>query len=109
MGGNRTGDKDDGHPDVIDRIIHEPARLNIMAQLYMLESADFIFLMRQTGMTWGNLSSHMSRLDKAGYITIEKEFVGKRPHTMLRLTEGGREAFQRYRENMKQFFSDMPE
>jgi len=86
----------------IDRLIHEPARLMIMAYLYVVESADFLFLMRQTGLTPGNLSSHTSKLEAAGYIEIVKEFVDRKPHTMLRLTDAGRGAFQDYRERMMQ-------
>jgi DNA-binding transcriptional ArsR family regulator len=93
----------------IDRLIHEPARLMIVAHLYVVESADFLFLMRQTGLTWGNLSSHLSKLEDAGYVEIEKEFVGKKPHTMLRLTDAGRTAFQDYRKRMKQVFDDLPD
>jgi len=92
----------------IDKIIHEPARLNIMAHLYVIESADFLFMMRQTGLTFGNLSAHMSKLETAGYIEVIKEFVGKKPHTMLRLTKKGRMAFEEYRMKMKQFFDDLP-
>ena len=92
----------------IDKIIHEPARLNIMAHLYVIESADFLFMMRQTGLTFGNLSAHMSKLENAGYIEVIKEFVGKKPHTMLRLTKKGRMAFEEYRMKMKQFFDDLP-
>ena len=84
----------------IDRLIHEPARLMIMAYLYVVESADFLFLMRQTGLTAGNLSSHTSKLEAAGYVEIVKEFVDRKPHTMLRLTDAGRGAFQDYRERM---------
>lgn len=58
-----------------------------MANLYVIDSADFIFLMRQTGMTSGNLSGHMSKLEAAGYIEVTKDFIDKKPHTMLRLTE----------------------
>jgi DNA-binding MarR family transcriptional regulator len=87
-----------------DKLIHEPARLLIMAHLYVIESADFMFLMRQTGMTFGNLSSHMSKLETAGYIDVEKEFVGKKPNTRLHLTDEGRAAFEEYRRNMKQIF-----
>jgi DNA-binding transcriptional ArsR family regulator len=97
------------HISAIDKIIHEPARLNIMAHLYVIESADFLFLMRQTSLTFGNLSSHMSKLESAGYIEIKKEFIGKKPHTMIVLTEQGRVAFEEYRKKMKQFFDDMPE
>ena len=86
----------------IDRLIHEPARLMIMAHLYVIESADFLFLMRQTGLTAGNLSSHTSKLEAAGYIEVMKEFVGRKPHTMLRLTDAGRGAFHEYREGMMQ-------
>jgi DNA-binding transcriptional ArsR family regulator len=93
----------------IDRLIHEPARLMILALLYVVESGDFTFLMRQTGLTWGNLSSHLSKLEDAGYVEIEKEFVGKKPHTMLRLTDEGREAFREYRRSMKQVLDDMPD
>ena len=89
----------------IDKLIHEPARLNIMANLYVIESADFLFMMRQTGLTFGNLSAHMSKLETAGYIKIIKEFIGKKPHTMLKLTEKGRQAFEEYRKQMKQFFN----
>ena len=91
----------------IDRLVHEPARLMILAILYVVESADFLFLMRQTGLTRGNLSSHMSKLEAAGYIDIKKEFVGKIPRTLLRLTDKGREAFQTYRHDMIQVLEDL--
>ena len=93
----------------IDRIIHEPARLIILAYLYVVESADFLFLMRQTGLTGGNLSSHLSKLEAAGYVAIEKKFVDKIPRTLLRLTDKGREAFRVYRQSMKQVLDDLPE
>lgn len=91
----------------IDRIIHEPARLMIMAYLYVVESADFLFLMRQTGLTRGNLSSHMSKLEAAGYIAVKKEFVGRIPRTLLSLTDKGRRAFQAYQQNMKQVLDSL--
>ncbi len=81
----------------------------IVAHLYVVKSADFLFLMRQTGLTFGNLSSHLSKLEKADYVKIKKEFVGKKPHTMLELTKKGREAFLTYRKNMKQVFKELPE
>jgi DNA-binding transcriptional ArsR family regulator len=93
----------------IDRLIHEPARLMILAVLYVVESADFTFLMRQTGLTWGNLSSHLSKLEEVGYIEIEKEFVGKKPHTMLHLTDEGRAAFREYRQRMKRVLDELPD
>lgn len=93
----------------IDRLVHEPARLMLMAVLYVIDSADFTFLMNQTGMTWGNLSAHMSKLEEAGYLEVEKTFKGKRPNTMLRLTKQGRAAFQAYRQKMKQVLDELPE
>ena len=92
----------------IDRVIHEPARLMIMSYLYVVESADFLFLMRQTKLTWGNLSSHLSKLEAAGYIAIKKEFMNKKPHTMLQLTNEGRAAFREYRRSMKQALDELP-
>ena len=93
----------------IDRLIHEPSRLMILACLYVVESGDFTFLMRLTGLTWGNLSAHMSKLEVAGYIEVEKEFVGKKPHTMLHLTDEGRAAFREYRQSMKQVLDELPD
>jgi DNA-binding MarR family transcriptional regulator len=93
----------------IDRVIHEPARLLIMAQLYVVQSADFLFLQRQTQMTPGNLSAHLSRLEDAGYVEVTKEFVDKRPHTALTLTRKGREAFKEYRRRIKQIAEGLPE
>jgi len=92
----------------IDKVIHEPARLTIMAYLFVVESADFLFLQRQTGLTWGNLSSHISKLERAGYIEVTKEFLDKKPHTALQLTNRGRTAFQEYRRSMKQIFNKLP-
>jgi DNA-binding transcriptional ArsR family regulator len=91
----------------IDRLIHEPARLMIMAYLYVVDKADFLFLVRQTGLTLGNLSSHMSKLEAAGYVDIEKRFVGKKPHTMLRLTQQGRAAFSEYHGSMKRVLGEL--
>jgi DNA-binding MarR family transcriptional regulator len=93
----------------IDRVVHEPARLMLMAALYVIDSADFIFLMNLTGISWGNLSAHMSKLEESGYVEVEKTFKGKRPNTMLRLTPDGRAAFQIYRRKMKQLLDDLPE
>jgi len=86
----------------LDRVIHEPARLLLVATLSVVESADFLFLMNQTKLTRGNLSSHLSKLEAAGYVEIKKEFVEKIPRTLLRLTEEGRNAFIEYRQKMQQ-------
>jgi len=96
----------DGIQPDIDRIVHEPARLKILAYLYVVNSADFVFLLSRTGLTWGNLSSHMSKLEDADYIEVEKAFKDKRPHTMLSLTEKGRVAFETYRQNMLQLMGE---
>ena len=108
MSASDSNGKDHQPITEIDRLIHEPARLMIMAYLYVVESADFLFLMHQTGLTHGNLSSHMSKLEAAGYIEIVKEFVDRKPHTMLQLTDKGRTAFQKYRQSMMQVFDDLP-
>ncbi len=80
-----------------DRVIHEPARLKIMAVLSVAESADFTYLMGETGLTRGNLSVQLTRLQDAGYLEIAKEFVGKTPRTTASMTTVGRRAFDAYR------------
>jgi DNA-binding MarR family transcriptional regulator len=93
----------------IDGLVHQPARLNILGLLYVVERAEFLYLLRQTGLTRGNLSSHLSTLEKAGYVEVSKEFVDKRPLTLLRMTEQGRAAFDAYRRRMKQFLDGIPD
>ena len=103
-------DKDNLQPlTEIDRVIHEPARLLILAYLSVVESADFLFLMNQTHLTRGNLSAHLSKLETTGYIEIKKEFVEKIPRTLLSLTEEGRKAFQEYRRSMRQVLDSLAE
>jgi DNA-binding transcriptional ArsR family regulator len=91
----------------VDRIIHEPARLAIMALLSGAEEADFIFLMRETGLTKGNLSSHLGKLEGAAYIEIEKKFRAKIPLTVLRITPKGRAALRTYRKQMTGLLRDL--
>jgi len=86
----------------INRLIHEPARMLILAHLSVVETADFLFLMNQTRLTRGNLSSHLSKLEAAGYVDISKDFVERIPRTLLRITQKGRNAFLQYRKNIKQ-------
>jgi DNA-binding transcriptional ArsR family regulator len=74
----------------LDRLIHEPARLAILTALSACESADFLFLQRITGLTKGNLSSHLTKLEEGGVVKVEKEFVGKTPRTRIALTKEGR-------------------
>lgn len=102
-------DQPEHTPQEIDKLIHEPARLMLMAHLYVVESADFTYLMHQTNLSWGNLSSHMSKLEDAGYIEVIKEFKEKRPNTMLKLTGSGRKAFKNYRQQMLDVLGSLPE
>ena len=75
---------------VLDRLIHEPGRLAILTVLSSVTDADFVFLLRATGLTKGNLSSHLSKLEDAGLVAIEKRFVRKKPNTNVALTAEGR-------------------
>jgi DNA-binding MarR family transcriptional regulator len=93
----------------LDRTIHSPARLMIMTNLYVVESAEYIALMNLTGLTWGNLSTHLSKLEEAGYVAMEKGFRGKKPYTMIRLTGDGRAAFRQYKGQMQDVLGDLPD
>lgn len=86
----------------LDRVIHEPGRLMIVALLFAVERTDFLYLQHETGMNKGTLSSHISRLEAAQYVEVVKTYQGKVPQTLLRLTTAGREAFERYRRSLKQ-------
>ncbi len=91
----------------VDRLIHEPGRLAIVAILYAADRADFTFLQRETGLTKGNLSAHLARLEEAGYVKVEKSFRGKQPQTICSLTEAGRIAFREYRARLKRALEDV--
>ncbi|HWB30588.1 MAG TPA: transcriptional regulator [Vicinamibacterales bacterium] len=91
--------------DEIDRLVHEPARFKILSHLFVVDAADFLFLMQQTGLTQGNLSSHMTKLEAAGYLRVDKSFVDKRPRTLLRLTPAGRKAFDGYLAHMRELLA----
>lgn len=93
----------------LDRAIHSPARLMVMTYLYTVESADYIFLQNLTGLTWGNLSSHLTKLEEEGYVAIEKEIVGKKPHSMVHLTDAGRAAFRTYKQSLQDVLSELPD
>ncbi len=93
----------------VDRLIHEPSRSIILAVLDAVKTADFLYLQRETGLTKGNLTIHLSRLEKAGYIKIEKTYRGKVPLTLCKITIQGREAFNAYRRQLKQFIEDTNE
>lgn len=101
-----SGPEEDLHSITdVDRVIHEPARLLIVTILSTIDKADFLYLLRETGLTKGNLSTHLSKLEKAGYVEIEKSFRGKLPHTLINLTDSGRKAFATYRKQMKRIIS----
>ena len=93
----------------IDQIIHAPARLMVLTYLYVVENADYVFLMRLTGLTWGNLATHLNKLEEAGYVDIQKTFDGKKPKSILRMTEQGRNAFRTYKKSMQQVLDDLPD
>ncbi|HEX2179976.1 MAG TPA: transcriptional regulator [Actinomycetota bacterium] len=76
---------------IVDRLIHEPGRLAILTLLSSVKSADFLFLQRTTGLTKGNLSSHLTKLEEASLVKISKRFVHKKPNTSVELTAVGRE------------------
>lgn len=89
----------------LDRVIHEPARLLIVALLSAVKEADFVYLQRETGFTKGNLSSHLKKLEDAAYIEVAKTFAGKIPRTVIGLTPIGRAAFQTYRKALNGILS----
>ena len=91
----------------VDRTIHEPARLLLLIYLHSVEKADFTFLRKQTGMTQGNLASHLSKLEAAAYVSIEKRFKNRRPLTIIRITDQGRKAFGAYVKGMHLYFTDL--
>ncbi len=93
--------------DDFDKIIHEPARLLILSILYVLESADFVFIKNQTKLTDGNLSSHLSKLEVVEFIDAQKKFIGKKPITILKLSQKGRSAFEKYKKKMVYFLNSL--
>lgn len=89
----------------LDRVIHEPARLFIVALLRNVKQADFLYLLNESGLTKGNLSSHLAKLEEAGYVQVEKTYRGKTPLTLLALTDRGAHAFDTYRRQLNSLLS----
>ena len=89
--------------DKLDPLLHSELRLAVMSVLISMETADFVYLRRETGATAGNLSVQMDKLSQAGYIEVEKSFDGKKPHTTCRITDKGRQAFEDYVESLKSY------
>ena len=92
----------------VDRLVHEPARLIILMVLYTVDSADFTFLVNATELTDGNLSSHLSKLEDAGYVKIDKGYAGKKPRTTVQLTQEGRRAVEDYSSTMQRAMRNLP-
>ena len=86
----------------LDRLVHDPTRLAILTALSACGGADFLFLQRLTGLTKGNLSSHLSRLEEGGLVVIEKRVIDKKPNTFVRLADGGRAAIDAYWERLRE-------
>jgi len=86
----------------VDRLVHEPARLGILTVLSSVRSAEFLFLQSALGLSKGNLSSHLSRLEAGGLVEITKTFVGKKPQTKAAITPAGAAAIGRYWEQLDQ-------
>jgi DNA-binding MarR family transcriptional regulator len=80
----------------VDKVVHEPARLQIVTVLSGVEWADFVSLCLTLGLTRGNLSAHTSRLEQCGYVQVKKSIIGRIPHTQYRLTTKGRRALEQY-------------
>ena len=102
--GNRGKKETENHTlDIIniDRLIHSPARLAILTYLAVVEEGDAVYLLNQTGLTWGNLSANLTKLQEAEYIDINKEFKNKKSHTLIKLTDKGKKAFRDYQNLMK--------
>jgi DNA-binding transcriptional ArsR family regulator len=89
----------------LDRLVHEPGRLAILTVLSSVADADFLFLQRTTGLTKGNLSSHLAKLEDAGLVDIDKRFVGKKPNTSVALTRLGKERIRRHWDQLERLKS----
>ena len=94
--GQEEPDHDLQEVQKLDRTIHEPSRLVILAALNKVEEADFKFLCTVTGLTKGNLSRQSAQLEEVGYIEIRKFYKGRKPATEYRMTAKGRAAFADY-------------
>lgn len=98
-----------GEVMALDRLVHEPARLLILAVLAGAKQVEFGFLENMSGLSKGNLSSHMSKLEAGGLIAVKKSFRGKRPLTELSITTAGRSALAAYRQQLAMVMQELPE
>ncbi len=92
----------------IDTLVHEPARLRLLTYLALLERADFVYLLGQSGLSKGNLSVQMGKLSAAGLVQVDKEFVDNRPRTTYTLTSAGRTRLARYRQTLDSILTALP-
>jgi len=90
----------------LDRLVHEPARLSIMTALSAVQSADFTFLQRITGLSMGNLSNHLSKLEEGGMIEITKGYANNRPNTSIRITPKGKKAIEDHWQQLQTFHEE---
>jgi DNA-binding transcriptional ArsR family regulator len=93
----------------VDELLHEPARLKLLAILSVVKRTDFTYLLRISGLSKGNLSVQMSRLSDAELVVIDKSFQGNRPRTMYQLTQAGRQALRAYKKNMLAILEALPD
>lgn len=93
----------------IDDLLHEPARLRLLAFLSVVKRTDFTYLLKLSGMSKGNLSVQMSRLGDADLVSIEKSFEGNRPRTVYQLTPDGRKALRAYKKSMTTILAALPD
>ena len=96
--------KELGNLDALDPTIHEPARLMILTALYPVEKMEFLRIQREWNFKQGNLSSHLKKLEKVGYVAVEKTFKGKYPQTWCSITKKGRNALYDYSQLLKSVF-----
>ena len=95
--------------DDIDPLIHSPTRLKVMTYLYLVENIDYVYLKRVTGLSWGNLSRHLTKLGEDRYCRCHGPCGLRIPKTLIWLTKTGREAFQKYKDNLQQIFKNLPD
>jgi DNA-binding MarR family transcriptional regulator len=97
---------EDFNPAEVDKLIHAPIRLGIMTILNSVDKVNFIYLREKLDVTDGNLSSHMEKLEKAGYVNVKKSFVDKKPNTVYSITEKGKKAFRSYLEHLEKILEE---
>jgi DNA-binding MarR family transcriptional regulator len=96
----------DFNPSEVNKMIHAPIRLGIMTILNSARKVNFIYLRKKLDVTDGNLSSHMEKLEKAGYVSVKKTFIDKKPNTVYRITEKGKKAFRGYLEHLEKILEE---